>query len=395
MERLPKPELIYLAALFHDIAKGRGGDHSTLGAQDSLAFCRLHGLSDHDGHLVAWLVERHLLMSITAQRKDISDPEVIYGFAREVETPVRLDYLYLLTVADIRATDPKKWNNWKNSLLRELYNATKQALLRGLQNPQEREEIIQNKQAGARHLLKSDGIDSDQANYHWLTLSLDYFLHHTWEEITWQTKMVLTADPQNLPLVLSRKSSTRGGTEIFCYGEDRDDLFALTTSLLDQLGLNIVSAHIETADTGYSLNSFLVLEEDGTPVEGAGRTDEILGTLKEALQDPSRAQPGVFRRVPRRLKYFSTPTRIDFVQDTANQRTIMKLLADDRAGLLSQVGYAFNTCGVRLINAKIATIGAEAEDTFFITDRQNRPLSDPEQFECLEQSILQRLGSNP
>jgi len=392
MDRLPKSELIYLAALFHDIAKGRGGDHSTLGAQDSWDFCQLHGLSDHDSRVVSWLVQRHLLMSITAQRKDISDPEVIYEFAQEVENPVRLDYLYLLTVADMRATDPKKWNNWKNSLLRELYHATKQALLRGLQNPQERDEIIQNKQAGARHLLKSEGIDSDRANYHWLTLGMDYFLHHTWEEIAWQTKMVLSAKPQDLPLVLGRKSSTRGGTEIFFYGPDRDDLFALITSLLDQLALNILSAHIETADTGNSLNSFLVLEEDGTPVEGAGRRDEILGTLRDALQDPSRTQPGVLRRMPRRLKYFSTPTRVDFVQDTANQRTIMKLLADDRAGLLSQVGYAFSTCGIRLINAKIATIGAEAEDTFFITDRSNRPLSDPEQFECLEQSILQRLG---
>ena len=394
MERLPKPELIYLGALFHDIAKGRGGDHSTLGAEDSWNFCKLHGLSDHDSRLVSWLVAKHLSMSITAQRKDISDPEVIYAFAQDVETPVRLDYLYLLTVADIRATDPKKWNNWKNSLLRELYNATKQALLRGLQNPQERDEIIQNKQAGARHLLKSEGIASDRANEHWLTLSMDYFLQHTWEEIAWQTKIVLVAKPEDLPLVLIRKSSTRGGTDIFFYGPDRDDLFALTTSLLDQLGLNILSAHIETADTGYTLNNFLVLEEDGTPVEGTGRTDEVLGTLRDGLRDPSRIQSGGGRRVPRRLKYFSTPTRIDFVQDTTNQRTIMKLLTDDRTGLLSQVGYTFSTCGIRLINAKIATIGAEADDTFFITDRDNRPLSDPAQFKCLEQSLLQRLGAN-
>jgi [protein-PII] uridylyltransferase len=391
MEKLPKSELLYLAGLFHDVAKGRGGDHSTLGARDALAFCQLHGLSDYDSQLVAWLVEKHLLMSITAQRKDISDPEVICRFAREVETPTRLDYLYLLTVADIRATDPKKWNNWKNALLRELYHATKQALLRGLQNPQEADEIIQNKQSGARHLLKSDGLDTRRVNQHWQSLSLDYFLHHTWDEIAWQTRMVLNTRPGELPLVAIRKSPTRGGTEILVYGEDQDALFALTTGVLDQLGLNIVSAHLETADTGFMLNSFLVLEEDGTPVGEAARREEIQHVLREALKEPDPMEFQVLRRVPRQLKHFSTPTRIDFARDIANQRTIMKLVTDDRPGLLSRVGNAFNACHIRLINAKIATIGAEAEDTFFITDRESRPLSRREQYVCLEQAIQAHL----
>ncbi len=395
MEKLLKPELLYLAALFHDIAKGRGGDHSTLGARDALAFCQLHGLSYYDSQLVAWLVEKHLLMSITAQRKDISDPEVICTFAREMKTTTRLDYLYLLTIADIRATDPNKWNNWKNALLRELYHATKQALLRGLQNPQEADEIIQNKQAGARHLLESDGLDPARVNKHWLSLSLDYFLHRTWDEIAWQTRMVLTARPGELPLVVLRKSPTRGGTEILIYGEDEDALFALTTGVLDQLGLNIVSAHLETADTGLMLNSFLVLEEDGTPVEEAPRREEIQHTLRAAVNDLNPTNFQVLRRIPRQMKHFSTPTRIDFARDTSNQRTIMKLVTDDRPGLLSRVGNAFIACNVRLINAKIATIGAEAEDTFFITDRENRPLSEREQYVCLEQAIMEQLKGGP
>lgn len=392
MEKLPKPELIYIAALFHDIAKGRGGDHSELGAKDAWDFCKLHGLSDYDSRLVSWLVEKHLLMSITAQRKDTSDPDVIRDFAQMVKNPVHLDYLYLLTMADIRATDPKKWNSWKNSLLRELYIATKQALLRGLQNPQERDEIVQNKQAGALHMLKSEGVDPDSAIAHWATLSLDYFLYHTWEEIAWQTRMILANAPEELPLVLLRKSSTRGGTEIFLYAADRDDMFAITTSLLDQLGLNIVSARIETAHTGLTLNSFLVLEQDGSAVEEIGRREEICDLLRETLIDPESANLVVSRRVPRRLKHFSTPTRIDFVQDYGNQRTIMKLLTDDRPGLLSQVGYAFAKCKIKLINAKIATIGAEAEDTFFITDRKNKPLASREQFEALEKEIQDRLS---
>lgn len=392
MAKLPKPELLYIAAIFHDIAKGRGGDHSELGAKEAWDFCKLHGLSDYDARLVSWLVEKHLLMSITAQRKDTSDPDVIRDFAQIVKNPVHLDYLYLLTLADIRATDPKKWNSWKNSLLRELYIATKQALLRGLQNPQERDEIVQNKQAGALHLLKSEGIDPDSAVTHWTTLSIDYFLYHTWEEIAWQTRMVLGSTPEQLPLVLLRKSSTRGGTEIFLYAADRDDLFAITTSQLDQLGLNIVSARIETTHTNLTLNSFLVLEQDGSAVEGTARRTEICDLLKKSVTDPDSANLVVSRRIPRRLKHFSTPTRIDFVQDYGNQRTIMKLLTDDRPGLLSQVGYAFAKCRIKLINAKIATIGAEAEDTFFITDGDDKPLSSREQFEALEQEIEKRLS---
>ena len=393
MERLYYPELLFLAALFHDIAKGLGGDHSALGAEEAYRFCRLHNLSDRDSQLVSWLVKKHLIMSMTAQRKDISDPEVIGDFARIVGNPVRLDYLYLLTIADIRATDPKKWNNWKNSLLRELYNVTKQALLRGLQNPQEREEIIQNKQAGALHLLNLDGIGKDQIIQYWLTLSLDYFLYYSWEEIAWQTKLILTAKPEALPLVVLRNSAIRGGTEVFTYVEDRQALFALTTSLLDRLGLNIVSARIETSDTQLTINSFLVLEEDGSPVEDPARKEKIKQTLKKALQEPANSDIGVYRRVPRHLQHFSIPTRVDFAPDPVNQRTIMKLNTDDRPGLLSQVGYAFAENGIRLIAAKIATIGAEVDDTFFISDRENRPLSDRETFERLEKAIHDRLDS--
>lgn len=393
MERIPKQELLHLAALFHDIAKGRGGDHSSLGAEDAWTFCREHGLDEQECDLVAWLVRHHLLMSITAQRKDISDPEVINDFAGKVGKPLWLDYLYLLTVADMRATDPEKWNSWKNSLLRELYMNTKHALLRGLHNPQEQNEVIQNKQAGARHLLQADGIDNEKINSHWVTLSLDYFLHYTWEEIAWQTRTVLTTSPDKIPLVIVRKSNTRGGTEVFLYSRDKDYLFALITSLLDQLNLNIVSARIETTDTGDTLNSFLVLEEDGSPVLDAVRSDEITHVLGNALVAPETADVVVNRRIPRRLKHFSTPTRIDFALDQANQRTIMKLVTDDRPGLLSQVGYAFIDCKIRLINAKIATIGAEAEDTFFITDHQNRPLSKPEQLRCLDKAIHERLDA--
>ena len=391
MSRLEKPELLYLGGLFHDIAKGRGGNHSLLGAEDARAFGEAHGLSGTDTDLVVWLVRKHLLMSITAQRKDISDPEVIWEFAKEVGNPLRLDYLYLLTVADIRATDPKIWNSWKNSLLRQLYTSTRQALLRGLWNPQEREEIIQNKQAGARHLLVSEGIDEARTTKLWMKLSYDYFLFHTWDEIAWHSKLILTVKDEDLPLIRIRKSQTRGGTEVFIYCLDRDYLFVHMTSLLDQLGTNIVSAQIETTDNGYTLNSFLVLEEDGGPIVGQERTDEIVRSLRHALSNPGVVDISVYRRVPRQLKFFPTPTRIDFGDDLANHRTVVKLVTDDRPGLLSQVGDAFSACDIRLTSAKIATIGAEVEDTFFITDRNNHPLTDKIQFDCLEEAIRDRV----
>jgi len=255
--------------------------------------------------------------------------------------------------------------------------------------------IVQNRQAGALHLLKAEGLDRDQVIQHWLSFSFDYFLYYSWEEIAWQTKIALMAKPENLPMVVMRNSGTRGGTEVFIYGEDRQHLFALTTSLLDQLRLNIVSARIETTDKGLTINSFLVLEEDGNQVLDPARKKLIMETLKKALDEPANTDSGVYRRVPRQLKHFSILTRVDFAQDLANHRTIMKLNTDDRPGLLSQVGYAFAENDIRLINAKIATIGAEVDDTFFITDRENRPLSKKETFKQLEKAIHERLDNKP
>jgi [protein-PII] uridylyltransferase len=249
--RIPKLELLYLAGLFHDIAKGRGGDHSLLGADDARAFCRLHGLPEFDSRLVGWLVEKHLLMSMTAQRKDISDPEVIQSFAAVVGDTTRLDYLYLLTVADARATNPERWNSWKDALLRELYHGTRRALLRGLENPQAQDELIQQKQTEARRLVARYGGDPAACNRLWTKFSLDLFLHNSPDEIAWQTRQILACEPEQLPLVVIRPVTARGGTEIFIYTSDRANLFGRITALLDQVGLNIMDARIMTTDGGW------------------------------------------------------------------------------------------------------------------------------------------------
>jgi [protein-PII] uridylyltransferase len=393
-ETLPKPHLLYLAGLFHDIAKGRGGDHSLLGARDAWDFCKLHGLSDYDARLVSWLVEKHLLMSITAQRKDIEDPDVVQGFAAAVGDVNRLGYLYLLTVADMRATNPKRWNSWKNTLLSQLYTSARKALSRGLDRPQDQTDLVEQKQTEARALLARDGYAEAEVTALWATLTLDYFLQSTPEEIAWQSALVLESDAGfTHPVVELRPGPMGGATEIFVCVRDRANLFAHSVALLDQLALNIQAARIHTSDTGCAMNSFFVLEEDGSLVTDGEREEEIAMTLRIGLAEPASFDPGITRRTPRQLKHFETPTEIVFEQDQANRRTELRLRASDRPGLLSRVGQAFAECAVSLDNARIATLGAVAEDTFYITDRDNRPITDPQQLAALATAIRRRLES--
>ncbi|HQU15146.1 MAG: [protein-PII] uridylyltransferase [Chromatiales bacterium 21-64-14] len=375
IQQLPKPELLYIAALFHDIAKGRGGDHSELGAADAEAFCRAHGLSQYDTRLVCWLVRNHLIFSLTAQRRDISDPQVIHGFAQKVGDQAHLDYLYLLTVADIRATNPELWNAWRQALLLELYNAVTRALRRGLENPIDKQERIAEAQEEAGAELRRLGLGEEAIDQVWDEVSEDYFLRYLPDEIVWHTEAIAGCTAADLPLVLVRPHSTRGGTQIFLYTAEADHLFATATAALDQLGLTIVDARIIKSRHGFTLDTYLVLEADGGLIEQPYRLDEIRVTLQRRLRTPERSV-AVTRHPSRHLKHFSIPTQLDFVQDDSNRRTVIDLLTGDRPGLLSQVGQAFHRCGVRVQNAKVTTIGAQANDVFFVTDLRNEPLSE-------------------
>ena len=389
--RIPKLELLYLAGLFHDIAKGRGGDHSQLGARDAWDFCRLHGLSEFDSRLVAWLVEKHLLMSMTAQRKDISDPEVIQSFAEMVGEQTRLDYLYLLTVADSRATNPERWNSWMDALLRELYHATRRALLRGLEHPQAQEELIAQKQEEAKRLVQRYGGDPEACTRLWRRFTLDFFLHSSPDEIAWQTRLILDTDPNELPLVMIRPVTARGGTEIFIYTRDRANLFARTTALLDQLGLSIMDARVMTTDDHMAVNTYQVLDLDGHPVNDSDRMDEIRSALTADLRAHASGGIAVARSLPRRHRHFPIETRVSFSVDEANRRTVMRLNTLDRPGLLAEVGEVFQTCGIRLQNAKIATVGAEVDDVFFITAADESPILCETAIACLSREVYARL----
>jgi [protein-PII] uridylyltransferase len=395
IRNIPKLETLYLAALFHDIAKGRRGDHSRLGAEEAERFCRLHGLSDYDSRLVAWLVRHHLLMSMTAQRKDISDPEVINAFARTVGSQQRLNHLYLLTIADIRGTNPELWTSWKHSLLLELYHASTRALRRGLHNPLLEEEIIAEVKRNALNILAQKGQERAACDRLWQIFNGDYFLRHTADEVSAHTQAILAADPEPEPLVVIRQRSSRGGTEIFVYAPARNYIFARITAVLAGLGLNIQDARIITAANDYTLDTFMVLDEDGRAVQDDYRVAEIRATVARVLEHPDAPLSGVSRRLSRRKRHFDVPTEIHF--DNAGKRgtTQMELITCDHPGLLSQVGQAFMDSGVLVHNARIATIGARAEDIFYITDLGHRPITDPGRLARVRDTLLERLEDLP
>jgi [protein-PII] uridylyltransferase len=386
---IPKPELLYLAGLFHDIAKGREGDHSELGAEEARAFCLQHGLPQYDANLVAWLVRAHLLMSLTAQRKDISDPDVVLEFATQVGNSMRLDYLYLLTVADIRGTNPELWNSWKDSLLATLYGATQRMLRRGLDNPLNQDELVGEVQTQALELLRTEGIDEVRCLALWQEFEPEYFLRHSADEIAWHTRAVMEA--HSVPLVRVRQETARGSTEIFLYTDDHPHLFALTTTALTQLGLDIVDARIITTRNGKTLDTFLVLEDSGQPVGGAERMEEIAQVLTERLSRPDRPPTAVVRSTPRRLRHFQVPTRIAFGDKLYFQRTVLAITTGDRPGLLSRIGTTLTRCGIKVHNAKIATAGEQADDVFYITDLEDRPIQDKARQEEIAQALREAL----
>jgi [protein-PII] uridylyltransferase len=398
VNHLPKIELLYIAGLYHDIAKGRGGDHSELGAVDVMAFCERHHLGRWDSHLVAWLVRNHLLMSMTAQRKDISDPEVIHTFATQVCDITHLDYLYVLTLADINATNHTLWNNWRATLMRNLYTETKRALRRGLENPIDKDDLIEQVQHEAMIVLARHGLKEKQILEFWSTLGDDYFLRENSQSIAWHTRAILEHPNPDEPLVLIRQTSHRlyeGATEIFVYMRDLPNLFAASVATLDQLHLSIQDARIIVADDGRTLNTYTVLTEDNQPLsENPDYLNEIQQRMVEELDDPEDYPEIIHRRVPRQLKLFAIPTTVNISTNPASQETVLEVITADRPGLLARIGRIFVELGVAVRKAKIASVGERVEDFFFITDEQGLPISDPQLCRRLQTEICQQLDEH-
>ena len=390
--RLPKKELLYLAGLFHDIGKGRGGDHSELGAVDARAFCEGHGLSRRDTNLVEWLVRNHLLMSAVAPRKDISDPEVIQQFARHVGDQHRLDYLFALTVADINGTNPKLWNAWRGSLLRKLYTEAKRALQRGLEHPVDRQEWIDETRSAAAGMLEYRGFTGAELDELWRERGEDYFLREKAEDIAWHTEAIADHLERDRPLVLVRnsvESSVANTTQIFVYAPFRIATFSRTCSCLEQLNLSVHDARIYHGSDGMSLDTYYVLDHLGGPIEDPERLRHIGSFLAENLA--AEVQAIVPRLTPRRVRSFDVATETSLTLDEARGVSVLEVVSLDTPGLLARIGEVFVDLDLICEAAKIQTLGERVEDVFFITDTAQEPIRDSAFAAQIQQAIRDKL----
>ncbi|MEO6104661.1 MAG: [protein-PII] uridylyltransferase [Pseudoxanthomonas sp.] len=371
--RLRKPELLLLAGLFHDIAKGRGGDHSELGAVDAREFCAAHRLSEGDTALVAWLVEQHLRMSVTSQKQDISDAEVIHRFATLIGDRERLDYLYLLTCADIAGTSPKLWNAWKDRLLADLYFATRRALQEGLEQPADAGERVVEARGSASTLMALQGFDAKTVDALFSAMPDEAFLRYRPEQIAWQAAALQGLASGETRVRARRLTNDADALEVFVHGPDRSGLFAAILATLDRMGLRIHTARVLDGPDGTIFDTFEVLPVDNDATfDPAG----IEATTHAALSGPLESIRTSRRATPRLLKYFRFAPRLEFARTGDGRRTRLSLVAPDRPGLLADVARVLRLQGLNVHDARIATFGERAEDLFQLTDANGEPLSE-------------------
>ena len=395
IKKIAKKELLYLAALFHDIGKGQGGAHSIIGAHEALTFCHHHNLNDEDSDLVSWLVKNHLMMSMTAQRKDITDPVVINQFAALMETTEQLNNLYLLTVADIRATSPNLWNSWKDSLLKNLYQLTYLALDRGLENPKRTTEAIDDTKKQVLQTLNNNRLATSDIEKLWTRFKDDYFIRNSIERLVWQTTEILHHEKSG-PLVSLYRHPDTGATEIFIYMANHKNYFTLITTLLYEKNLSIQDASLHSTFDDFILGSFVILEVDAKPISSKRRLQSIKKLLGKNLRNINKPYNHLKRRTPHRYSHFDIKTKVKFTLSDNGKRTLMELVALDRPGLLSRIGQAFRQLNIELHSAKVVTLGEKVEDIFSITNSEELPLHSKKEQDQLRQLIKQFVESeNP
>ena len=379
--------LLYIAALFHDIAKGRGGDHAELGAEDVVNFAQLHGLDRREIDTLAWLVKSHLLMSITAQRRDIHDPEVVMNFAEAVQNQVRLDYLTCLTVADICATNNNLWNSWKRSLFASLYEFTEQQFVQGMKELLDYSEKSAENRKLAQQILTQDYSDIAPILIEqlWARCPEDYFVRNTPKQIAWHTSLLVGFSEALLVKISNRFSL--GGTEVFIYCQDQPHLFNKVVSTIGAKKFSIHDAQIITTQDGYVFDSFIITELNGELVE-FDRRRELEQALTVALQ--SEKLPALSIAPNRQLQHFSVQTDVRFLHENKKEHTEMELVALDKPGLLAQVSQIFSELNLNLLNAKITTVGEKAEDFFILTNQLGKALAREER-EILKQVLVKEI----
>jgi [protein-PII] uridylyltransferase len=380
-----KPDVLYLAGLFHDIAKGRGGDHSMLGRADAARFCKAHGLAADDCALVVWLVEQHLMMSSTAQKQDLSDAEVIKAFAAKVQTERRLIALYLMTVADIRGTSPKVWNAWKGKLLEDLFLIT-QRLLAG--NMPTAENSQRARQDEARATLRLYAIDDAAIDKFWNKLDTAYFLRHDPQEIAWHTRTLYYRALSPTPIIKARPSRAGEGLQVMIYAIDQAELFARICAFFESMRYSIHEARIYTAQYGYALDTFQVQDPDNVRIDYRDLTAYIEHELGERLRLKAPLPALTSPRLSRQLRHFPISPEVSIQKDDRGVYQVLSIIAGDRPGLLSRIARIFLNYGISLYTAKINTLGSRAEDTFLIT---GDALNDPKKVVRMENDLIETL----
>ena len=397
--RLPKIELLYIAGFFHDLAKGKGGDHSELGIEIASAFCARHQLGTWDTNLVCWLVKNHLLMSTTAQRKDIFDPDVVRDFAEQMGDQVRLDYLYALTVADINATNPTLWNSWRDALMSQLYLETKRVLRLGVDNMIDREDYLAQVQLRASAKLTAKGIALERVRSLWEGLDDDYFLRESELNIINHTESLDAYDPATGPLILIEDSQSRlttdsGVTHIFIHLPSDQPLFFAIVSAFDQLGMNIVDARIPGNTKGRTDYTFDVLETQPLSQQSReNRLNRVRQTINQAIKAGDDFKVSA-RRTPRILKEFNARTQIS-IDSRANETfTQLEVVAADRPGLLAKLARVFQSHHIQIQAAKITTLGERVEDVFHIVNQNGLPMNDPDAEAQLSKAIQAELDQH-
>jgi len=385
ISELDRPWLLYVAALFHDIAKGRGGDHSELGTADAREFCEAHDMDDDDTELVVWLVKNHLVMSQVAQKEDLTDPDVIANFSRLVGDARHLAALYLLTHADIRGTSPKVWNQWKGKLLADLYYQTLHHLNQG--EAPAPHGVIADRQAEAMRLLRFFALSDTVHERLWKQLDTVYFLRHSAEEIAWHTRSLHYRIFNNQPVVRARLYQDGDGLQVMVYTQDQPDLFARIVGFFARAGYSIVDAKIHTTAHGYALDSFVVLD-----VANRDNNREMLAYIEHELEQrlirqlpPEAPSTG---RLSRQVKHFPIKPEASILGDEKGTHFILSLVAADRPGLLYTVANTLAEHHANLHTAKITTLGERAEDVFLISGGDLRESSSRIR---LETELMERL----
>ncbi len=362
MNDCKRQDLLLLAALFHDIAKGRGGDHSGLGAVEAERFCRGHGLDEKESGLVAWLVAEHLSLSQVAQKQDLSDPEIISGFARKCGDVRRLTALYLLTVADIRGTSPKVWNAWKEKLTRELYLSARRVLEGGTPEA----DSVEEKKEQARANLRLYGFAEDSEAALWERLDDVFFLRQDARDIAWQTRRLLPLVNREKIVVKARLAPVGEGVEVLVYAPDEEALFARICNFFAHLGYTILAARVQTTRDGFALDSFYAFDPEQRQIAYRDFLNYIEHELSGELKRQGPIAPAPTGRIARRLKAFPIEPQVSLSPSDNGRDYVLTLTVGDRPGLLANVARLIHQHGASVLSARINTLGNRAEDVFVL-----------------------------